>query len=43
MHMWSLRFADAAGGAYRTTVAAHEIRVGLRYMFGDGFAEAGGR
>ncbi len=36
MHMGALRFADTAGGAYRTTVAAHEIRVGLRYMFGDG-------
>jgi opacity protein-like surface antigen len=35
LHMGSLRFADTAGGAYRTTVAAHEIRIGLRYMFGD--------
>ncbi len=38
MHMGALRFADNAGGAYRTTVAAHEFRVGLRYMFGDGMA-----
>ncbi|MGQ3354917.1 MAG: outer membrane protein [Phreatobacter sp.] len=36
MHMGALRFADTAGGAYRTTVAAHEVRIGLRYMFGDG-------
>ncbi len=35
LHMGSLRFVDTAGGAYRTTVAAHELRVGLRYMFGD--------
>jgi opacity protein-like surface antigen len=39
MHMGSLRFADTAGGAYRTTVAAHEIRIGLRYMFGDGLGD----
>lgn len=38
MHMGALRFADIAGGAYRTTVAAHEFRIGLRYMFGDGVA-----
>lgn len=38
MHMGALRFADTAGGAYRTTVAAHEFRIGLRYMFGDGVA-----
>lgn len=36
LHMGSLRFIDTVGGSYRTTVAAHEIRVGLRYMFGDG-------
>lgn len=36
MHMGALRFADTAGAAYRTTVAAHEFRIGLRYMFGDG-------
>lgn len=36
LHMGALRFADTAGGAYRTTVAAHELRLGLRYMFGDG-------
>lgn len=38
MHMGTLRFADTAGGAYRTSVAAHEFRIGLRYMFGDGLA-----
>jgi opacity protein-like surface antigen len=36
LHMGALRFSDLAGGGYRTTVAAHELRVGLRYMFGDG-------
>jgi opacity protein-like surface antigen len=37
LHMGSLRFADSAGGTYRASpVAAHEIRIGLRYMFGDG-------
>lgn len=36
MHMGALAYADTAGGAYRTTVAAHELRIGLRYMFGDG-------
>jgi opacity protein-like surface antigen len=41
MHMGALRFADTAGGAYRTTVAAHEIRIGLRYMFGDGLPTVG--
>jgi opacity protein-like surface antigen len=35
LHMGSLRFVDTAGGSYRTTVAAHEVRVGLRYMFAD--------
>jgi opacity protein-like surface antigen len=41
MHMGALSFADTAGGAYRTTVAAHEFRIGLRYMFGDGLGAAG--
>jgi opacity protein-like surface antigen len=41
LHMGALRFADTAGGAYRTTVAAHEVRIGLRYMFGDGLAPVG--
>lgn len=37
IHMGSLRFADTAGGAYRASpIAAHEFRIGLRYMFGDG-------
>lgn len=35
LHMGSLRFVDTTGGSYRTTVAAHEVRVGLRYMFAD--------
>jgi opacity protein-like surface antigen len=39
LHMGALRFADTAGGAYRTTVAAHELRLGLRYMFGDGLGQ----
>ncbi|WP_439574430.1 outer membrane protein [Phreatobacter sp.] len=41
LHMGGLRFADTGGGAYRTTVAAHEFRIGLRYMFGDGLGPAG--
>lgn len=41
LHMGALRFADTAGGAYRTTVAAHEVRIGLRYMFGDGLGPVG--
>lgn len=42
LHMGSLRFADSAGGSYRAgPVAAHEIRIGLRYMFGDGLGPAG--
>ncbi|WP_170181784.1 outer membrane protein [Phreatobacter stygius] len=42
LHMGSLRFADTAGGSYRAgPVAAHEIRIGLRYMFGDGLGPAG--
>ena len=41
MHMGALTFADTGGGAYRTTVAAHEFRIGLRYMFGDGLGAAG--
>lgn len=36
LHMGALRFADTAGGAYRAAVAAHEFRIGLRYMFGEG-------
>ncbi|QCK88433.1 porin family protein [Phreatobacter aquaticus] len=39
LHMGALRFTDTAGGAYRTTVAAHEVRLGLRYMFGDGLGQ----
>jgi len=35
LHMGALAFGDTAGGAYRTTVAAHEVRIGLRYMFGE--------
>lgn len=41
MHMGALSFADTGGGAYRTTVAAHEFRIGLRYMFGDGLGVGG--
>lgn len=42
IHMGSLRFADTAGGTYRAgPVAAHEFRIGLRYMFGDGLGPVG--